>query len=92
MRRLVIYDISDSKLREKVSSMFADYGFIRIQKSAMIAEINPRHLAYLKIQLKRIKLQSNDDIMILSLCRDCERDIFSVNSRVLPRKVSVVVY
>ena len=92
MKRVALYDISDSTLREKVSSMLMDYGFIRIQKSAMVAEIKPHLLLQLKNKLDRITLQPNEDIMILRLCRDCEKDIYRVTSKALPTQVPVIVY
>ena len=92
MKRVALYDIASSKLRRHVSSLLMDYGFIRIQESAMVADIDSRLLQSLYEHLKRFKLGDHEDIMVLRLCKECEAEVYSVNYRVLPQKRSVIVY
>ncbi|MBS7623728.1 CRISPR-associated endonuclease Cas2 [Candidatus Bathyarchaeota archaeon] len=87
-----MYDIASSKLRRYVSSLLMDYGFIRIQESAMVADISSHLLKSLYGRLRSLKLGVNEDLMFLSLCRRCELAVYSVGRRPLPQKRWVVVY
>jgi len=54
MRYLVVYDISDDKLRARIAEKLKDYGLRRIQYSAFLGELIPRRLRSLVQDLRRI--------------------------------------
>ena len=68
MNTLVIYDITDDELRNKISQTCKDYGLVRIQKSAFLGNINSQRRKSLTKSLER-RLGSNlGNIQIFVIC------------------------
>jgi CRISPR-associated protein Cas2 len=72
MQTLVIYDIPDDKIRNKVGEACKDYGLERIQYSAFIGEINHNRRGELYQRLRRTLGKDEGNIQIYTLC---EKDI-----------------
>lgn len=66
---LVTYDISDDKIRRKVSSYLEDRGE-RIQKSVFVIEVKSKKIDRLKEELKNI--QNGDGVIhLFTICHSC---------------------
>ncbi len=73
---VVVYDITQDKLRTKVSDILKDYGMDRIQYSAFYGELRIHGLNSLKTDLQQIinKGDETDSILIFPLCESCFRN------------------
>jgi len=72
VRCLVVYDISEDKLRAKVADMCLDYGLDRIQYSAYVGRLARSHIEELALRIKRrIGRAQGAKVQIFSIC---ERD------------------
>lgn len=76
MRYLVIYDISDDRLRFKVSDVLKNYGLKRIQKSAFIGYLTRAKLSSLVVDIRAIVV--DDNLKIFPLCDIDYRGMISI--------------
>lgn len=72
MHTLVIYDIAEDKIRNKVSEACKDYGLIRIQWSAFMGKLNNNKREELYMRLIKTLKDNKGDIQIYPIC---SRDI-----------------
>lgn len=83
MKTLVVYDISDTRLRTKVADILKDWGLTRIQLSAFMGELTPQERGDLAEYLKRLPLSERDRIDIFPICeRDLKLHIRVVTGRI----------
>ena len=75
---LVVYDITDDSLRNKIADILKDFGLVRIQKSAFIGNLTSEERKDLERVLSRKNLEGRDRIDIFPIC---ERDL-KVHSRI----------
>ncbi len=68
MQTLVIYDIPDDKIRNKISEACKDYGLTRIQYSAFLGDINHNRRDELRQRLRRTLGKKEGNIQIYPLC------------------------
>ena len=54
MHLLVMYDISDDKLRNKVADACLDYGLERVQYSAFVGELGRVHQRELELRIREL--------------------------------------
>jgi len=78
MKVLVVYDITDDSLRNKIAEILKDFGLFRIQKSAFIGVLSSEERKDLEKILSRKNLDKNDRIDVFPIC---ERDL-RVHSRI----------
>jgi len=78
MKVLVVYDISNDNLRNKVAEILKDFGLMRIQKSAFIGYLTSEERKDLEKILSKKKLEENDRIDIFPIC---DRDL-KMHSRI----------
>ncbi len=71
MKVLIIYDITDDKLRQKVADTLTAYGLTRVQKSAFLGTLRKETLKDLKAKLKRLIKQQRANIQFYPLCPQC---------------------
>ncbi len=76
MRYLVIYDISDDRLRFKVAEVLKNYGLKRIQKSAFIGYLTRAKLSSLVVDVRAIVVE--DNLKIFPLCDIDYRGMISI--------------
>ena len=76
MRYLVIYDISDDRLRFKVSDVLKNYGLKRIQKSAFIGYLTRAKLSSLVVDIRAIVV--DDNLKIFPICDIDYRGMISI--------------
>jgi len=76
LRYLVIYDISDDRLRFKVSDVLKNYGLKRIQKSAFIGYLTRAKLSSLVVDIRAIVV--DDNLKIFPLCDIDYRGMISI--------------
>ncbi len=82
MKTLVIYDIPDDKIRNKIGVACKDYGLARIQYSAFIGEINHNRRDELYQRLRRTLGVNEGNIQLYPLCdKDIrlKREIINTN-------------
>jgi len=76
LRYLVIYDISDDRLRFKVSDVLKNYGLKRIQKSAFIGYLTRAKLSSLVVDIRAIVV--DDNLKIFPICDIDYRGMISI--------------
>ena len=64
---LVIYDISEDEVRQRVADTLKQYGFKRIQRSAYIGKLPNHLLKELEIKLRKIMAKAHGNIQIFKL-------------------------
>lgn len=71
MNILLIYDISEDRLRTKVSEMCKDYGLVRVQYSAFFGKLNTNLRGELQRRLKSLlKDSGRSSVIIFPLSQD----------------------
>ncbi len=68
MQTLVIYDIPDDKIRNKISEACKDYGLERIQYSSFLGDINHNRRDELCQRLRRTLGKNEGNIQLYPLC------------------------
>jgi len=68
MHTLIIYDITDDKIRSRVSDECIAHGLTRIQKSAFIGVINNQVRKSLIKKLEKILGENRGNIQIFLIC------------------------
>ena len=68
---LIIYDITDDNLRNKVANTLLAYGLTRVQKSAFLGPLTRERLKDLKIRLSRMIQEQRANIQFYPLCPHC---------------------
>lgn len=68
MHTLVIYDITDDKIRGRVAAICKASGLTRIQKSAFLGKLNSQQRKNLKNKLKRTLGKNRGNIQIFIIC------------------------
>ncbi len=68
---LLIYDIEEDRLRNKISDVCKDFGLERIQYSAFFGELTRNHREELALRCERILEDQNAKVLIQPVC---ERD------------------
>ncbi|MBT9133263.1 MAG: CRISPR-associated endoribonuclease Cas2 [Syntrophomonadaceae bacterium] len=82
MQTLVIFDIPDDKIRNKIGVACKDYGLSRIQYSAFMGDINHNRRDELRQRLQRILGKKEGNIQMYPLC---EKDI-RLKNEIINRK------
>ncbi len=68
---LIIYDITDDNLRNKVANTLLAYGLTRVQKSAFLGPLTKERLKDLKARLNRMIQGQRANIQFYPLCPHC---------------------
>lgn len=65
----VIYDISDTKIRNKVAEMCLDYGLLRIQLSAFEGYMTAARRIELARRIQTVLKQDQGEVQIITCCK-----------------------
>ena len=65
-----IYDISDNKIRSKVSRFCKNKGLYRVQKSVFLGDLNKNEIDELALQSKDIIDEKTDSVYIFPMCEE----------------------
>ncbi|MCK8816760.1 CRISPR-associated endonuclease Cas2 [Natroniella acetigena] len=68
MYSLLIYDISDDKIRRKVSESCKDYGLKRVQWSAFLGKLNHNRREELMLKISRVLGDAEGNIRLYPIC------------------------
>lgn len=68
MRCLLVYDISDDRLRTKVADICLDYGLRRIQLSAFLGDISRNRQDELLLKIRRRLGTAPGRVALFPLC------------------------
>jgi len=66
----LIYDITDDKIRSKISKACKNKGLHRVQKSAFLGTLNNNQIDELKIMCEDIMNHDVDSVYIFPMCED----------------------
>jgi CRISPR-associated protein Cas2 len=87
---LVIYDISDDRLRLKVAEVLKNYGLKRIQKSAFIGYLTRSRLSSLVVDVRAIVV--DDNLKIFPLCDIDYRGMISIGKEYIEEQREKAVF
>lgn len=68
MNVLVIYDISEDKIRNKVAEVCKDYGLVRIQWSAFMGKLSNNRREELNLKLIKTLKNYEGNIQLYPIC------------------------
>ncbi|MCL6451019.1 MAG: CRISPR-associated endonuclease Cas2 [Acetobacteraceae bacterium] len=68
MQTLVIYDIRDDRLRNRIAEACKDYGLLRVQWSAFLGDLNHNRRQELEQRLRRALGRKPGNIQLYPLC------------------------
>jgi len=68
MHTLVVYDIEDDRIRNKIITACKDYGLTRIQYSAFMGEIDHNRRGELQKRIKKILGQNRGKVNFFPIC------------------------
>ncbi|MHA1929504.1 MAG: CRISPR-associated endonuclease Cas2 [Candidatus Thorarchaeota archaeon] len=82
MQLMVVYDITDDKLRTKISEKLKDYGLERIQYSAFQGALLAHAQRSLVTDLRRLLSdgEETDSIIIFPLCKSCFQNRITIGT------------
>lgn len=64
---LILYDISDDRLRAKVADACLDYGLQRVQYSAFVGELGRVHQRELELKVREVVGRASVNIRLIPL-------------------------
>ena len=70
MHVLLVYDITNDRMRSKVADACQDYGLDRIQFSAFLGRLSRNHQEELMLKIKKIVGKSPSKVMLVPICED----------------------
>jgi CRISPR-associated protein Cas2 len=77
MRCLVIYDISNDRLRNKVADICLDYGLDRIQFSAFLGKLSRNYQEELMLKIEQRMDDNPGNVQLIPICAKDWRDRMS---------------
>ena len=80
MRFLIVYDISENKIRNKISNILKQYG-TRVQYSAFEIEISKTELKYLFDEIEKIIDPETDSIFAFELPKNAQKGIIKIGKK-----------
>jgi CRISPR-associated protein Cas2 len=86
----ILYDISDNKIRNRISAVCKDYGFVRYQKSVFCGDTDER---ILKVLVARItdeispSEEKEDSVLVFTVCDSCMKNRLEVGRKIDPDKI-----
>lgn len=75
---MVVYDITDDRLRERVALTLMEYGFSRVQRSVFVGDVSRNVAEMLAIELRRLVEGSPCDLRIIPVCARCYMGVIIV--------------
>jgi len=71
----VIYDITENRVRNRVSNICKGYGLYRVQKSAFLGDLNTNELDSLALECEERINSEVDSVYVFPMCDDCFKKI-----------------
>ncbi len=68
MTTLVIYDIPDDRIRDRMATACKDYGLVRIQYSAFLGELNHNRREELAYRLRHTLGRNEGNVQLFPIC------------------------
>lgn len=66
----LIYDIVDTKIRNRIAKACKGYGLYRVQKSAFLGNINRNEIDELSLRCEDIIDEDKDSVYIFPMCEE----------------------
>ncbi|MCS3924836.1 CRISPR-associated endonuclease Cas2 [Methanosalsum natronophilum] len=83
---LIIYDITQNRIRTRISDKCKDYGLSRIQKSAFLGDLDERHIMFISKDISYIMddngSSETDSTLIIPICASCNDKQISIGNEV----------
>jgi len=67
-RTLVIYDVPNDRLRNKIADLCLDYGLDRIQYSAFLGQLHRTHQEELMIKIRKQVGKKPANVQLITIC------------------------
>ncbi|MDA5111054.1 CRISPR-associated endonuclease Cas2 [Brevibacillus thermoruber] len=80
MNFLLIYDITEDKIRNKVAEVCKDYGMQRVQYSAFFGTMGRNYIEELEMKMKRLLKQANGSVIIFPLSKESIEGVRKIES------------
>ena len=64
-----VYDITDTKIRNRIIAIIQKYGFVRVQKSLFAANVSKNTIDEIMIQSEKAIDEKTDSVYILPMCQ-----------------------
>jgi len=77
---LVIYDISDDKMRLRISERLKDYGLKRIQYSAFFGKLNRNRREEMMMRVNDYMIQTHGSIIMIPICEKDKEQIIKMEN------------
>ena len=77
MKRIIAYDISDNKIRYRLSKFLEKNG-LRIQESVFVADIPSKNINRFMKKIEKIN-NNNGKIHVFTLCASCQNKAVAIN-------------
>ncbi len=90
MNYLLIYDISEDRIRNKIASACKDYGLRRVQFSAFFGPLNRNYLEELEMKMRRLLNDANGSVIIFPLGKDALENVRKLESEDFLYKAEVL--
>lgn len=68
MNCLLVYDIPDDRVRQKIADFCLDYGLDRIQYSAFIGQLSRNHQEELMLRIRKRLGKKPGNIQLFAIC------------------------
>lgn len=68
MQTLIIYDIEEDKIRNKMAEFCKDYGLERIQYSAFLGDLNRNRREEIFMKLRKLLGKKKGNIQVIPIC------------------------
>lgn len=83
MHHLLIYDITEDKIRNRVAETCKDYGLVRVQYSSFYGRLPRTRLRDLERAMVRLLRQGQGNVIIVPVCEACRAGIVKLESEAL---------
>ena len=91
MHTLIIYDITDNKIRDRIATACKEAGLTRIQKSAFLGILNSQQRKNLKNRLKRILGRNKGNIQIFIIC-NADMKLREIIGEIIPYEEEEIIF
>lgn len=68
MNCLLVYDIPDDRIRQKIADFCLDYGLDRIQYSAFVGRLSRNHQEELMLKIRKRLGKKDGNIQLFAIC------------------------
>ncbi len=68
MRIVLVYDITNDRVRDKIADACLDYGLDRLQLSTFTGELNQTHQEELMLKIQKLLKDTPGNVQLIPVC------------------------